>query len=116
MITLSYASILWCTCFQLTSRKSSSTPSLNEVSESRQSVASTEQAASAENLTAAVKAVSLKNTLLLLVWTHDLYLLSVSKQLEGDKSLNRTVAVIVVEMWPVFSLTWLSSRTISQFY
>ena len=44
---------------QLTSRKSSSTPSLNEVSEPRQSVATTEQAASAENLTAAVKAVSI---------------------------------------------------------
>ena len=42
----------------LTSRKSSSTPSLSEVSESQTSVASTEQAASAENLTAAVKAVS----------------------------------------------------------
>ena len=41
----------------LNSRKSSSTPSLSDVVESKNSVASTEQAASAENLTAAVKAV-----------------------------------------------------------
>lgn len=39
----------------LTSRKSSSTPSLNEASETKNSVASTEQAASAENLTSAIK-------------------------------------------------------------
>ena len=50
-------------CFQqqgghLHSRKSSSTPSLSDVSESKSSVASTEQAASAENLTAAIKSVS----------------------------------------------------------
>lgn len=41
----------------LTSRKSSSTPSLSDVSE-KQSVASTEQASSAENLTSSVKIVS----------------------------------------------------------
>ncbi|XP_071078576.1 E3 ubiquitin-protein ligase HECTD1-like isoform X2 [Haliotis cracherodii] len=41
----------------LTSRKSSSTPSLSEVSEAKASVASTEQASSAENLTASMKAV-----------------------------------------------------------
>ncbi|XP_041351620.1 E3 ubiquitin-protein ligase HECTD1-like isoform X2 [Gigantopelta aegis] len=40
----------------LTSRKSSSTPSLSEVSEAKASVASTEQASSAENLTSSVKA------------------------------------------------------------
>lgn len=41
----------------LTSRKSSSTPSLTEVDENKPSVASTEQAASAECLTSAVKSV-----------------------------------------------------------
>ena len=60
----------------LTSRKSSSTPSLSDVSESQASVASTEQAASAENLTAAVKAVSITiltielNLLLLTRYVH----------------------------------------------
>ncbi|KAK2190392.1 hypothetical protein NP493_82g04009 [Ridgeia piscesae] len=39
----------------LTNRKSSSTPSLSDVSESKSSVASTEQAASAENLTSTIK-------------------------------------------------------------
>jgi len=42
----------------LTNRKSSSTPSLSDVSESKSSVASTEQAASAENLTSTIKVVS----------------------------------------------------------
>ena len=56
-----FISILYIVHFQtsvLTSRKSSSTTSLSEVSESKASVASTEQAASAENLTSTVKAVS----------------------------------------------------------
>lgn len=43
----------------LGSRKSNSTPSLSEVNEDKASVASTEQAASAENLTATVKSVSI---------------------------------------------------------
>ncbi|WAR20557.1 HECD1-like protein [Mya arenaria] len=42
----------------LTSRKSSSTPSLNEVKDSPASVAATEQAASADNLTQSVKSVA----------------------------------------------------------
>lgn len=42
----------------LTSRKSSSTPSLTEVDENKPSVASTEQAASAECLTSAVKSMA----------------------------------------------------------
>lgn len=42
----------------LTSRKSSSTPSLNEVNDNKPSVAATEQAASADNLTQTVKSVS----------------------------------------------------------
>ncbi|XP_064621516.1 E3 ubiquitin-protein ligase HECTD1-like isoform X2 [Lineus longissimus] len=42
----------------LTSRKSSSTPSLSDVSESKASVASTEQAASAENISATVRAAA----------------------------------------------------------
>lgn len=55
----------------LTSRKSSSTPSLTEVDENKPSVARTEQAASAECLTSAVKSVcfsikvSIKNPLIL---------------------------------------------------
>ena len=43
----------------LTSRKSSSTPSLNEVNDNKPSVAATEQAASADNLTRTVKSVSI---------------------------------------------------------
>ncbi|BFZ12481.1 hypothetical protein BsWGS_15521 [Bradybaena similaris] len=42
----------------LTSRKSSSTPSLSDVMDSRASVASTEQASSAENLTSSIKAAA----------------------------------------------------------
>lgn len=42
----------------LTSRKSSSTPSLNEVNDNKPSVAATEQAASADNLTQTVKSVA----------------------------------------------------------
>lgn len=42
----------------LTSRKSSSTPSLNEVNDNKPSVACTEQAASADNLTSTVKSVA----------------------------------------------------------
>ena len=42
----------------LTSRKSSSTPSLNEVNDNKPSVAATEQASSADNLTQTVKSVS----------------------------------------------------------
>ncbi|XP_050406417.1 E3 ubiquitin-protein ligase HECTD1 isoform X3 [Patella vulgata] len=42
----------------LTSRKSSSTPSLSDVSETKASVASTEQASSAENLTSSIKAAA----------------------------------------------------------
>ena len=49
----------------LTSRKSSSTPSLSEVKDTR-SVASTEQASSAENLSSNVKAVSVVS-----YWTGD---------------------------------------------
>ena len=45
----------------LTSRKSSSTPSLSDVMDSRASVASTDQASSAENLTSSIKAVSTGN-------------------------------------------------------
>lgn len=41
----------------LTSRKSSSTPSLNEVNDNKPSVAATEQASSADNLTQTVKSV-----------------------------------------------------------
>jgi len=41
----------------LTSRKSSSTPSLNEVTDNKPSVAATDQAASADNLTQTVKSV-----------------------------------------------------------
>ena len=46
----------------LTSRKSSSTPSLNEVNDNKPSVACTEQAASADNLTSTVKSVSCFST------------------------------------------------------
>ena len=46
----------------LTSRKSSSTPSLSDVNESKRSVAETEQAASAENVMA--KAVRETSTML----------------------------------------------------
>ncbi|XP_012942946.1 E3 ubiquitin-protein ligase HECTD1 isoform X2 [Aplysia californica] len=42
----------------LTSRKSSSTPSLSDVMDSRASVASTDQASSAENLTSSIKAAA----------------------------------------------------------
>uniref|UniRef100_A0A2C9KSQ9 E3 ubiquitin-protein ligase n=1 Tax=Biomphalaria glabrata TaxID=6526 RepID=A0A2C9KSQ9_BIOGL len=42
----------------LTSRKSSSTPSLSDVMDSKVSVASTEQASSAENLSSSIKTVS----------------------------------------------------------
>lgn len=44
----------------LTSRKSSSTPSLNEVNDNKPSVAATEQASSADNLTQTVKSVGVK--------------------------------------------------------
>ena len=58
IIIIIYVCVLSMKGSVLTNRKSSSTPSLSDVSESKSSVASTEQAASAENLTSTIKVVS----------------------------------------------------------
>jgi hypothetical protein len=58
----------------LTSRKSSSTPSLTDVEENKPSVASTEQAASAENLTSKVKSVRISCDIVKIVHYETLFL------------------------------------------
>ena len=72
MVVGTYSNQFSCCCSlqvgTLTSRKSTSTPSLSDVMDSKASVASTDQASSAENLTSSIKAVSIHTTHTILTW------------------------------------------------
>ncbi|XP_021359960.1 E3 ubiquitin-protein ligase HECTD1-like [Mizuhopecten yessoensis] len=82
----------------LTSRKSSSTPSLTDVSENKPSVASTEQAASADNLTTAVKSMAqnLADSMVNLASSDALVSVTVDPVDEGISGNIPTEPVIVV--------------------
>ncbi|XP_069119002.1 LOW QUALITY PROTEIN: E3 ubiquitin-protein ligase HECTD1-like [Argopecten irradians] len=82
----------------LTSRKSSSTPSLTDVAENKPSVASTEQAASADNLTTAVKSMAqnLADSMVNLASSDALVSVNVDPVDEGVSGNIPTEPVVVV--------------------